>query len=724
MPSTSLGPRLHIDGEEEYRSKIKQIIEQAKTLDAQMAAVTASFDKNTTAEEKASKTSEIIAQQIQKSEERVALLRDMVDKATKATGENSEATLKWKQALYAAEEQKAKNVQKAEALKTAVEEEIKAIEEESNDLKTIDEQIESLDLNNKALEASLRALNEQWKGEADKKQLLIEQNKIYAEQADGLKDKVYRLYDSLAAVENEFGKNSDEAKKLQIEIANTSAEVYKCENAISANNKALDDMSETMEDTTQQGATLGDQVQSIADKLGIKLPDGAKKALDGFDGLSTRAVAKLGAIAAAATAAIETVKKLKTITDEAAHEADDLLTQSSTSGLSTDMLQQIQYAAPYVDVEASTITSALTKIISSMDTARDQTAAYTDKVREAAAQGKEYEGELGAVAAAFQTLGVSVTDSNGELRDNNDVLFDVLASLNEVGNASEREALAQQLLGKGARELNPLIQNLDEAQRLYNEAIEEGYVLSKADLERLGAVDDAHNKLTQTIERNKNMIAVQWAPANQAAYEAMAKLADGAGKALIDSKLIENGGKLVEAGAGLFTAVMDVVGAGAKLIDSLPGWLNPINLVKDAMYGLSVVSATVADSINLITGIVTLDRDKVGTALGLNQSKGIYSNLQKLEYSQPGYVDYTKPGPIPTYNAAGTDFFQGGGTWVGEAGPEYVQLPRGSRIYSNQQSRELLSGGDTIYNITVANVEELDEIIDWYETRRIRERMG
>ncbi len=596
MAKASIGPRLMVDGEEQYRAEIKQIIEQAKTLDAQMAAVTASFDKNTTAEEKAAKTSEILAKQTETAQKRVDLLRDMVDKATAATGENSEATMKWKQALYGAEEQLGKMHQQSE------------------------------------------------------------------EAAD-----------------------------------------------------SVEDVGDAMEDSKEQSVKLGDQVSDLAGKLGIQLPDGAKKALDGFDGLSAGAVAKLGMITAAATAVIEIVKQLNQITDEAATRADDLLTQSVTTGLSTDMLQQIQYAAPYIDVEASVITGAMAKITQSAYTANQQFADHAEKTREAAAQGKEYEGALGGVALAYQQLGVSVTDSNGELRSNQDIFWDVLEALSQVTNETERDALAQQLLGKGARELAPLIQNLDEAQRLYNEAREEGFVMSKQDLERLGAVDDAHNKLTQTIEKNKNMIAVQWAPANQAAYESLAKLTDGAGKALIDSKLIENGAKLVQTGLGLFDAVMDLVGAGAKLIDSLPAWINPITQVKNAMYGLSVVAATVADTVNLITGIVTFDWNKAGTALGLNIDRGQMSNLQQLKYSGSEYV---------RYNAGGTDFFQGGGTWVGEAGPEYVQLPRGSRIYSNEQSRALMAGGDTVYNITVQNVEELDEIIEWYQSRRIRERMG
>ena len=38
---------------------------------------------------------------------------------------------------------------------------------------------------------------------------------------------------------------------------------------------------------------------------------------------------------------------------------------------------------------------------------------------------------------------------------------------------------------------------------------------------------------------------------------------------------------------------------------------------------------------------------------------------------------------------------------VGERGPELVKLPRGSRVYDNQKSIKMLSGGGTTNNITI-----------------------
>lgn len=592
MPKTSIGPRIQVDGEEQYRAQIKQIIEQAKTLDAQMGAVTASFDKNTTAEQKAAKTSGILAQQLQTAEKRVDLLRDMVEKSAAATGENSEATLKWKQALYGAEEQ---------------------------------------------------------------------------------------------------------ANKLRVQNEETT--------------ETLTHMGDAMEESTEKGASLGDQVDSIAGKLGVKLPEGAKKALAGMKGMSAGSVAALGAIAAGATAAVKAIQKLNEITKQAATRADDLMTQSLVSGISTDLLQQFQYAAPYIDVSAETMTGAMTKITRSIGTARDQFASYDEAVRKAAEQGKAYEGDLGSQAAAFHQLGVSVTDSSGQLRDANTVMFEALEALGGIGNETERDTISMALFGKSAQELNPLILNLDEAQRLYNEALSEGYVLSEDQLKILGQVDDAHQKYTQTIEKNTNQIAVQWAPTNKKAYEDLTKLVDTAGKTLIDSRLVENTGALVQSTLG-------IVEAGADLVGSLPGWVNPIQQVSDAMRGLAIVAATVADAMNVVGGLMPWNwgSGMLKQGLGMGSTE---SNLQRiLNHNRD-----TNGRILNAYNAAGTEYWRGGGTWVGEAGPEYVQLPRGSRIYSNQESRQFASGDQTI-NINVNGIQELSEIVDWYSSRRIRGRMA
>jgi hypothetical protein len=53
-------------------------------------------------------------------------------------------------------------------------------------------------------------------------------------------------------------------------------------------------------------------------------------------------------------------------------------------------------------------------------------------------------------------------------------------------------------------------------------------------------------------------------------------------------------------------------------------------------------------------------------------------------------------------NASGTPYWRGGLTWVGEEGPELLNLPRGSQILSNEDSRALVASQATVFQPTVS----------------------
>lgn len=52
------------------------------------------------------------------------------------------------------------------------------------------------------------------------------------------------------------------------------------------------------------------------------------------------------------------------------------------------------------------------------------------------------------VATAFATLGVAVTNSDGTLRNSEEVMWDVITALAGVENPAERARLASQLFGE------------------------------------------------------------------------------------------------------------------------------------------------------------------------------------------------------------------------------------------------------------------------------------
>jgi SLT domain proteins len=46
---------------------------------------------------------------------------------------------------------------------------------------------------------------------------------------------------------------------------------------------------------------------------------------------------------------------------------------------------------------------------------------------------------------------------------------------------------------------------------------------------------------------------------------------------------------------------------------------------------------------------------------------------------------------VPGKNALGTNYWSGGLSWVGEVGPELIELPKGAKVHSNRESMEMLN---------------------------------
>lgn len=102
MP-VNIGPRIGIEGEDQYRKQIMDCVQSTKTLEAQMKALESTSDKEADAQEKAAKKAELLAKKQEEQKKRVEALKKMVEESAKKYGENSRETNKWKEALANAE---------------------------------------------------------------------------------------------------------------------------------------------------------------------------------------------------------------------------------------------------------------------------------------------------------------------------------------------------------------------------------------------------------------------------------------------------------------------------------------------------------------------------------------------------------------------------------------------------------------------------------------------
>ena len=550
--------------------------------------------------------------------------------------------------------------------------------------------LSELNQGNKVLASEMRKLQAEYKGNAESTEFLTKKGDLLQRQLQQQQDKVSKLKEALQASAEKYGEADKRTQDWIVKLNNAEAAQFDLEHAIEENNQALTGQSEEM-----QG--LGDAVNSLASKFGVTLPEGAKKALNGVGSFSAGTVAKMAVAAAAVAAVIKVVKELGDLTLEVAADVDNYLTESQITGVSTEMLQAWDYAAPLIDTDAETIKGAMVKITKAMGDSSEQ----------------------------FESLGVSIQDADGNLRSAEDVFYDVVDALGEMAPGTERDAAAMELLGKSAQDLNPLINAGSDALKEYGKEAEQvGFILSTDQVKALGAVDDAYQTLQLTIDGVKRQVAADFAPAAQEAMELFASAVQKAGEWLEKSGLISNL-------ASILKSVMSILEAIGKTTANLPGLGTALDALNLSLKAVAYTAALIADTFNVIAGLMPQNwgSGMARTALGWNIENGQMSNIQQLKYGRGEYAtsvyDQATGKWIGNgYNATGNDNWRGGLTWVGEAGPELVALPRGSQIFNNQDSRNV--GSITIGTIVIdaKNVKEFNDIIEIVRSQEIYARMG
>ena len=590
--------------------------------------------------------------------------------------------------------------------------------------------LSELNAGNKTLASEMRKLQAEFKGNTESTEYLTKAGELLERKLLQQQDKVEKLREAVAFAAKEYGEASERTQYYIQQLNNAEAAEFDLQHAIEENNEALTGQNEQM-------VGLGDTVDQLAGKLGINLPQGAKDALNGMQGLSAGTVAAMATAAAAIAAIVAVVKELGQVTLEVAAQVDEYLSESAITGVPTAMLQAWDYAAPLIDTDAETIKGAMTKITQAMGEAASGSESAQEK---------------------FAALGVSIYDeTDGSLRSAEEVFYDVVDALGQMQAGAERDTVAMELMGKSAQELNPLINAGSDALRKYGEeAMATGYILDEEQIQKLGEVDDAYQKLQLQIEANRKQLAADFAPAAKAAMELFTDVVKKAGEMLERSGIVKNLASIIE-------SLVDILRSAGDILRGIPGFQQGLSAVSAVLGGIAQFCALIADTADVIAGLFQVvtgagggrmaGLERIGNAMGFGKSSGTLSHWQSVYMHQEGTLDQyqeyyankrgesmhagygydTATGQyydIETgnyiyntgWNAGGTENWRGGLTWVGETGPELVALPQGSSVYSNQESQNMT--GDTFYiTIDAKSVKEFNDIVEMAKTARIRSRM-
>lgn len=302
----------------------------------------------------------------------------------------------------------------------------------------------------------MKEVNRRLKFDPTNTTMLAQKQELLKKAIGETSDKLNALKEAETQVQRQVQKgeaSKEQYRALQREIAATESSLRSLEEQSKGTNKAMSSI------------TL-DNIGSAASNVSTKTR-----------GISTAAAAGVGGLVAMAV--------------QAGQSADEINTLAKQTGLSTEQIQKFSYASDIIDVDLETLTGSLAKLTKNMQSAKNGSKNTQD---------------------AFDALGVSILDQNGNLRSNQEVFSEAINALAGIEEETQRDAYAMQIFGKSAQDLNPLILGgADALEQLGNEAEAAGLILSQDALDSANEFNDSIDKVKATASASFGKIAGQLA---------------------------------------------------------------------------------------------------------------------------------------------------------------------------------------------------------------------
>lgn len=527
--------------------------------------------------------------------------------------------------------------------------------------------LSSLNKSINSTQSELKAVDKALKLNPDSVVLLTQKQKLLEDQIKNTSAK----FDSLKQIEQELQSRREadpsnenlekQLRAVQRELSNTEAGLKGLEGAYSETGKQAENVSVG---STNMAESVGKSATEINAKIEI------------FNRFA-EAVAKVA-------------EKLFSFITDSAEKADDFNILSAKTGIATDELQKLTYAAQFVDVSVDTMTGSISKLINNMDSAKNGT---------------------GTAAEAFQKLRINVTDAHGQLRDGNTVFLEAIDKLGKISNETERDAIAMDLFGKSARELNPLI--LEGSARLKElgaEAENAGIIMSQDTLDGAANFNDTMDRLRLTLEGIATSIGAELADSLTELLEAI-------------TPIILAIAKLISLIAGIPAPVLYIIAIIITLVTTFAQVTKGISAAKGM---IDLMNPSMWKTVGIIMAIVTALIAVLALIVAISGKKDDLTGIGK---SIGQITDSVGVKDIPQY-AHGTNYHRGGAAYITEYAPEQLSLPSGTNMVVMPRGTKVTpnvsvgAGGGDVFNISInaRDVREFNDIVRLAEGARQQRR--
>lgn len=294
-------------------------------------------------------------------------------------------------------------------------------------------------------------------------------------------------------------------------------EIISCEHELKDAERTASGFNATMQKVSNAAGNMSKTFGTLADKTrGLSMA--AAGALAGLGGLALKS----------------------------AQNADELNTLAKQTGVATDELQKMQYAADLIDVDTETIIGGLRKLKKNLD-------------------GHE---------ESWKRVGVNVREANGEYKDITTIFYETVEGLSQIENETERDTIAMDLFGKSADELAGVIDDGGAALKALGEEAENlGVIIPQEDIDRANELNDKLDQMKAEILPTLMQLGIQIIEAIEPYLPAIQEAIQGICDALknVDPQLVLITGGVLAATAALspmFSILSKLMGVVSTLTGS------------------------------------------------------------------------------------------------------------------------------------------------------------
>lgn len=569
--------------------------------------------------------------------------------------------------------------------------------------------ISELNKGNQVLASELRKVSEQYKGNEGSIEALNAKGEVLQKQLQQQQDKVSLLQDALKNAARQYGEADKRTQEWQIKLNNAEREQIKLERALEETTDALNDEGEAAEDTGESLDDASGKTSIFAGVLkGNLVSDAIGAAIDGLKRLGEKAI-EFG------KRVIDSYGELEQNlggSESVFGEYAESIKKTSETAYSSIGASQSEYLAT-----ANKIGALLQGSGVEVERSMELTVQAIQRAADAASvMGIDTSAALEAVTGAAK--------GNYTMMDNLGVKMDATTlkayaleqgmakTWEEMSNADKAELAmkyffeqTEQYAGNFESEARETISGSIGMMQASIETWIAGLGDSEADIGQLtrNVIDSFETVVTNTVPIVENVI------------NSVPEIYDS-----IISAVAERSPELAGRLEAFISPLGDILGSLRDLGVAIWPIVEPV--LDDMAWAFRLIADVLAEIVEWAQRAVEW-LTQVGD--WMNQ---VDQNWQ-LNDSSGYYVDEYNPA-FAGYNAAGDSNWRGGLTWVGEGGPELVRLPRGSQIYSNQESRQMAAtaaGGSADTRALEASVQEntamLRAILSELGGMRIRGRM-